>query len=343
MRTRLYHWLHRAWYEDAGGYWLLLPISGLYWVVVHLRRLLYHIGFFRQARIAVPVIVVGNLTAGGTGKTPVCIWLAQRLKERGFRPGIVSRGYGGNRSGQPRVVDASSDPVEVGDEPVLLAKRGKCPVIVDANRVRAAEVLVATGCDLVLADDGLQHLRLGRDYEICVVDGARGFGNRLLLPAGPLRDSLRLLASYDRLLVNGAPQQIAMPDTVPAPIVFELRAQTCHRLNGSQSRSLCDFAGQTVHAVAAIGNPARFFALLRSCGIQCIEHGLEDHATLDAGQLVFDDDYAILMTEKDAVKLGSKLSNRYWYVPVELEMDGALAETWLDSIESKLGLKRTVK
>jgi tetraacyldisaccharide 4'-kinase len=190
MQQALYRWLQDAWYGHGRGAWLLLPLSGLYWLAVSLRRSLYAAGILRREHVPVPVIVVGNLTAGGTGKTPVCIWLAQALQARGFAPGIVSRGYGGSKSASPMRVDARSDPAVVGDEPVLLARRTGLPVCVDRNRVRAARMLVEDGVDVIIADDGLQHLKLVRDYEICVLDGRRGLGNRYLLPAGPLRDSI---------------------------------------------------------------------------------------------------------------------------------------------------------
>jgi len=173
----VYNWIHRVWYEGGGSYRLLLPLSGLYWLLIGLRRYLYQFGILNTHRAVVPVIVVGNITTGGTGKTPVTVWLARELRERGFSPGIVSRGYGGSKSSSSMRVDSASDPETVGDEPVLMARLSGCPVVVDADRCRAAEMLVADGADLVIADDGLQHYRLERTYDICVIDGARGLGN----------------------------------------------------------------------------------------------------------------------------------------------------------------------
>ena len=187
----LYEWLHRVWYEGGNGYLLLLPLAGLYWLILRLRRLLYDCGVFRSYEVGAPVIVVGNITAGGTGKTPTTLWLSRALRERGFNPGIVSRGYGGSKSASPMRVDAASEPAAVGDEPVLLARRSGCPVAVDRDRVRAAEMLIEDGADIIVADDGLQHRRLRRDYEICVIDGTRWLGNRLIIPAGPLRETTR--------------------------------------------------------------------------------------------------------------------------------------------------------
>jgi tetraacyldisaccharide 4'-kinase len=340
MQQALYRWLQDAWYGHGRGAWLLLPLSGLYWLAVSLRRSLYAAGVLRRERVPVPVIVVGNLTAGGTGKTPVCIWLAQALQARGFAPGIVSRGYGGSKSASPMRVDARSDPAVVGDEPVLLARRTGLPVCVDRNRVRAARMLVEDGVDVIIADDGLQHLKLVRDYEICVLDGRRGLGNRYLLPAGPLRDSIARLAEVDQVLVNGPAPRHAESAAEQNAIGFELVSRVAHRLNGSLSRPLSDFAGTTVHAVAAIGNPSRFFGQLRAVDIQVLEHAYPDHARLGTDDLSFADDFAILMTEKDAVKVGTQAGDRYWYVPADLVMDPAQAAPWLAQIQSRLQPER---
>lgn len=338
MRDYAQNRLHRAWYEGDGWYRALLPLAGLYWLVIAIRRMLYRTGALRSRKAGVPVIVVGNITAGGTGKTPTTIWLARALHERGFTPGVVSRGYGGTKSGASMRVDAESDPAVVGDEPVLIAMRASCPVVVDADRVRAAAMLADDGVDLVIADDGLQHYALDRDYEICVVDGSRGLGNGLLLPAGPMRETMSRIEDVDQVLVNGRLRQ--EPESLPAgmqnAIEFQLVAHEACRLNGSLTRQIDKFSGTTVHAVAAIGNPARFFDLLRGHGIQVIEHAFADHATLDADTLDFADDFDILMTEKDAVKFGRRMPDRFWYVPVDLEMEPLIASPWLQQIESRM-------
>ena len=336
MQKAIYQWIHRVWYDGGSGYQVLLPLSGIYWLLMRLRRLMYFCGFFQTTNVGVPVIVVGNITAGGTGKTPTSIWLAKSLKERGFRPGIVSRGYGGSKSSSPMRVDAASDPAVVGDEPVLLAKRSACPVAVDRDRARAAGMLVKDGADLIIADDGLQHRRLERSYEICVIDGRRWLGNRLILPAGPLRETASRLSEVDQILVNGRIRDESTTATEQNAIEFELVATEVCRLNGSLVRPIARFADKTVHAVAAIGNPARFFDLLRSHGMQVIEHAYPDHFPINPGNLNFADEFDILMTEKDAVKLGTKLGDRFWYVPVELQMDPVLAGPWLEQIESRM-------
>ena len=334
----MYKWLHRVWYEGAPSYQMLLPLSGLYWLLISLRRCLYGIGVFGRHRALVPVIVVGNITAGGTGKTPVTIWLARELRDRGFSPGIVSRGYGGSRSSTSMRVDAASDSDIVGDEPVLLAKKTGCPVVVDANRPRAAEMLVDDAVNVIIADDGLQHYRLERSYEICVIDGARGLGNRLLLPAGPLRETIDRLSQVDQVIVNGRIGDMAGELTAVEQnaIEFQLLAREVCRLNGSLTRPIERFSGTTVHAVAAIGNPTRFFDMLRAHGIQVIEHALRDHAKLTSNDLDFGDDFDVLMTEKDAVKLKAVGADKFWTVPVELSIDPLVAGPWLEQIESRL-------
>ncbi len=338
MKDAAHTWIHRAWYGGHGWYRLLLPLSGIYWLLSSLRRSLYRSGLMRTRQAKVPVVVVGNITAGGTGKTPVTIWLANSLAERGFSPGIVSRGYGGSKSGTSMRVDARSDPAVVGDEPVLIAMRTGRPVVVDADRGRGAAMLVADGADLVIADDGLQHYALARDYEICVVDGARGLGNGLLLPAGPLREPASRIEDVDQVLVNGRlhEERVAMSTGLQNAIEFRLVAAEACRLNGSLNRPIERFAGTTVHAVAAIGNPDRFFDTLRGHGIQVIEHAFPDHAPLRPEQLDFGDNFDILMTEKDAVKFPRQVPDRYWYVPVDVEIDPVVAAPWLEQIESRM-------
>ena len=324
-----YRWIHRVWYDDAKSGLILLPLSGIYYLLLKLRAQLYRFGVFRTFAAHAPVIVVGNITAGGTGKTPTVIWLVNELRSKGFRPGIVSRGYGGSKSGASMRVDVDSDAAVVGDEPVLLARRGRCPVVVDADRVRAAAMLVDDGVDVIVADDGLQHLRLQRNYEICVIDGERGLGNRRLLPAGPLREPPGRLNTVDRVLVNGSGE-------VPGALNFELVASDASRLNGSLIRPLRGFKDKTVHAVAGIGNPKRFFDLLRANGMQIVEHSFPDHAAITKADVEFGDNFDVFMTEKDAVKLGAHLPDKFWFVPVNLNMDTEKAIEFIEQIESRL-------
>lgn len=322
-----YRWIHRVWYDGAVSGLVLLPLSGLYWLALNLRALLYRCGVLRSFKVAAPVIIVGNITAGGTGKTPTVIWLVSALRARGYSPGIVSRGYGGSQSGTSMRVDSDSDAAVVGDEPVLLARRGGCPVVVDSDRVRGATMLIDDGVDVVVADDGLQHSRLQRDFEICVVDGKRLLGNGRLLPSGPLRESPRRLLSVDLTLVNGGDFSDATR--------FDLLATEAQRINGSLTRPLTGFKDTTVHGVAGIGNPQRFYDLLRANGIQVIEHDFPDHAEIALTDLHFGDDFEVFMTEKDAVKLGKKAPDKFWLVPVDLTMDDVESNAVLEMIDAK--------
>ncbi|HKR76404.1 MAG TPA: tetraacyldisaccharide 4'-kinase [Rhodanobacter sp.] len=299
--------LVEAWYGNRRSPWWTWPLAGLYGVLTVLRRGLYRLGVLRRVRLPVPVIVIGNLTAGGTGKTPLTIALATALRERGLRPGVVSRGHGG-RQREPVLLDEMPDPAVVGDEPCLIRASG-VPVAVGRDRPAAAQLLVAAGCDVVIADDGLQHYRLARDVEICVIDGARRFGNGHLLPAGPLREPLRRLARVDLRVCNGGtPQSGEYP--------MQLAGGDVVTLDGARRQALSGFAGGRVHAVAAIGNPGRFFAALRDAGIEVIGHAFPDHHAFVASDLAFGDGLPVLMTDKDAVKCRAFARPHWWRVPV---------------------------
>ncbi|MBI2383524.1 MAG: tetraacyldisaccharide 4'-kinase [Gammaproteobacteria bacterium] len=313
MRERLI----QRWYSDAPPPLPLRPLAALFGAVAALRRRWLR---RRAPRLPVPVIVVGNITVGGAGKTPFVIWLVERLREWGWRPGVVSRGYGGRGGQWPRRVAADSDPAQVGDEPVLMAQRLRCPLAVGPDRVAAARRLLDGGAvDVIVADDGLQHYRLHRDLEIAVVDGARGVGNGALLPAGPLREPPGRLAEVALVVVNGGGWRLA--GTAPADM--HLLADVAERLDGSARRELAAFEGQVVHAVAGIGNPQRFFAKLESLGIRVIPHGYPDHHAYAAADLDFGDDKPVLMTEKDAVKCRRFARPQHWYVPVEAVLSAA--------------------
>jgi len=260
------------------------------------------------------VIVVGNITVGGSGKTPLVIRLCQVLREAGFRPGVVSRGYGRKGRGL-RLVSPASDPGTVGDEPLLIARRAGVPVVVSSDRCEAARVLVRKGVNVVVSDDGLQHYRLPRDIEICVVDGSRGFGNGQLLPAGPLREPLQRLEAVDHVVVNGDPQ--ALPDGVEAT-GMNLVAGVLRSLNGTQSWRLSQFSGCRVNAIAGIANPGRFFSLLNQSRIKAIEYPFPDHHVYSSGDFKpMDHDLPILMTEKDAVKCVALDLDNAWVLSVE--------------------------
>jgi tetraacyldisaccharide 4'-kinase len=309
------------WYGGKGSLWLA-PLSFLYGSVMAFRSLLYRLGLRHRVRVKAPVIVVGNLTVGGTGKTPLVAWLSTHLSAVGLRVAIVSRGYGGKARGVTRVT-VHSRPSEVGDEPLLLAKRAQATVFVGKDRVAAAKIAVEDGADVVICDDGLQHLALMRDCEIVVIDGQRGFGNGCLLPRGPLRESPRRLRRVNAVVVNGA---ITAPGfTLPGFLtrthyVMNMRPGDARPVSGSGSlRSLTSFRGAGVHAVAAIGNPQRFFDMLRNAGLTLYEHPKPDHYAFKAGDLNFGDDLPVIMTERDAVKCVAFADERCWYVPVTAE------------------------
>lgn len=314
-------WIERHWQHDTALSRALLPLAGLYRGAVGLRRMLYRRGWRARVRLAVPVIVVGNVTVGGTGKTPLVLWIAGHLQAHGWRPGIVTRGYGGRARRWPQVVTAYSDPALVGDEPVLLARRGAVPVVADPDRPRGARWLLAHECDVVLSDDGLQHYRLARDLEIAVLDGERGLGNGRCLPAGPLREPAGRLDTVDALVVNGGDRG-ARWSMALAPLRLRRVADP------EETAALDAFRGCTVHAVAGIGNPARFFALLRGLGMEAIEHAFADHHRFRARDLDFGDGRTVLMTEKDAVKCREFADAHAWYVEVEARIDEAFGE-WL--------------
>jgi tetraacyldisaccharide 4'-kinase len=283
---------------------------------------------------------------GGTGKTPLTIWLANELMAQGYVPGIVTRGYRGNVGRRPVVATAASDPQIVGDEAILLARRCQCPVVVHPDRVAAAEKAVALGVNIIIADDGLQHLRLARDFEIVVIDGARGTGNGHLLPAGPLREPVSRLRAADAIMIQGVASAGTMRfagDHAHPPRFFSLRAEVASRLDNSDVRRLDEFSGKTVHAVAGIGNPERFFAMLERFDMQVLRHALPDHAAIRRHDLHYDDGFEVVMTEKDAVKCASLDAARYWYVPVDLVIDDADRDTLIQALLKKIALRVTDK
>jgi tetraacyldisaccharide 4'-kinase len=315
--------LESAWYGAGRAPWWTSPLATLYGAIIRLRRTLYRMRVLRSVRLPVPVVVIGNLSVGGTGKTPVTIAVADALRRRGYVPGVVSRGYGGSQTG-PVLLDALPDPALVGDEPCLIRASGVA-VAVGRHRPAAAKLLVAAGCDVVIADDGLQHYALARDVEICVIDGVRRFGNSRLLPAGPLREPLSRLRQVDFRICNGG---VVSPGDVP----MRLQGGLAWALVDESVKPLTDFAGQTVHAVAAIGHPQRFFASLRSQGLQVIEHAFPDHHAFVASDLAFADGRPVVMTEKDAVKCRAFAQAHWWTVPVR----AVLPRAFFDDLESRL-------
>jgi tetraacyldisaccharide 4'-kinase len=332
----LERWLNERWYGDGVGLAPLRPLAALYGAVVALRRGAYAAGVLRSGRAGKPVVVVGNLTVGGTGKTPLTIWLARELGDLGLAVGVISRGYGGSTNSHPRTVGAGTSWSEVGDEPIIIARRSGVPTVVSTNR-RAAASSLAGGVDVILADDGLQHLALARDCEIVVIDGMRGFGNGRLLPAGPLREPRARLKRADILVVNGEARHASLQRLPQRAIAMSIQPQPAVRLDArSPPRALEEFRGEHVHAVAGTGNPERFFAELRAYGITLTEHPFPDHHPLSVADLAFGDDLPVLMTEKDAVKCATRADRRLWYVPVAAEFTPDDARELLERVLGKI-------
>jgi tetraacyldisaccharide 4'-kinase len=328
------------WYAPARPS-LLQPLGWLYGAVVRARRSLYGAGLLARVQAPVATVVIGNLTVGGTGKTPLTLWLAAALGARGLKVGILSRGYGGTGRGVVHVLPGASWRT-VGDEPLLLALRSGCATVVARDRAAGAAVLAAAGVDVIVADDGLQHLRLARDCQLVVVDGSRGFGNGRLLPAGPLREPLAQLARADLVIVNGAavhPSLAALP--AGRTLTMQLTATQALPVGGEgAARALADFRGQRVHALAGIGNPARFFASLRAHGLELTEHAFPDHHPYSAQDLAFGDAAPVLMTEKDAVKCAGFADARLWYVPVSASFSEADAQQLLHRVLASIDSRK---
>ena len=319
--------LEYHWYRITPLHLLLLPISLLFRALATLRRTLYLGHILTSKKLAVPVIVIGNISAGGTGKTPLTLALAQQLIRRGRHPLIVSRGHGGSAQ-QPQRVTPDSDVRQAGDEPLLMARRNLCPVWIGKDRAAAAQTALQANpqCDVVLCDDGLQHYRLQRDMEIAVIDGARGFGNGFMLPAGPLREPVSRLRTVDAVVVNDG-------DTSTGQYAMRLSGEIFHNLlTPGRTATAAELGKLRCHAVAGIGHPQRYFRHLQSLGISFTPHAFPDHHPYCAADLSFADCDAVLLTEKDAVKCGAFADERYWVLRVEAQIDPALIDHILRKI-----------
>nr|WP_225589095.1 tetraacyldisaccharide 4'-kinase [Pseudoxanthomonas sp. PXM01] len=323
------------WFGDGPVPAWARALAGVYSALVAVRSRLYRIGVLRRHRVGVPVVVVGNITAGGTGKTPLTIALVERLRAAGFKPGVASRGYGRSGEAQARWVDAATPPADGGDEPVLIARHTGTRVRVDRDRVAAAKALVAAGCDVVICDDGLQHYRLQRDVEIEVIDGARRYGNARMMPAGPLREPVARAAACDFRVVN-LPEPDSAAEFGEWPM--RLQADDALPLRGGRPKPLSAFAGQRVHAVAGIGNPGRFFTMLRNEGLGVVPHAFADHHDYRAEDFAFGSELPVLMTEKDAVKCAAFANAWFYSVPVTAKLPEAF---WIALLE-KLGSSANV-
>ena len=329
-KSSLHSLINETWYSKNTLSQLLIPLSLIYCGIVAIRKTLYSLKILKSTKISVPVIIVGNITAGGTGKTPLVIWLVKYLKENGFNPGVISRGYKGKAKSWPQQVRPDSDPVIVGDEAILISRQAGCPMAVGPDRVSTAEALLKYyNCDIIISDDGLQHYALQRTIEVVVIDGVRRFGNGKCIPAGPLRESTSRLEKADFLVTNG----------IAAPGEFAMRysGKTVKNLTNKNELTLSDFKGNTVHAVSAIGNTQRFYDYLRSQGLKVIEHSFPDHYMYNAADLSFDDDLAVIMTEKDAVKCQRYNFENSWYLPIKVEMKKDFGLRLLNKLGDKDG------
>jgi tetraacyldisaccharide 4'-kinase len=309
------------WYQSSSLAKCLLPVSWVYKKAIHLRRYAYQREIFTVTKFPVPVWIVGNISVGGTGKTPFVAWLVRWLKTQGYQPGIVSRGYKGKSKHWPRLVTVNSDPQEVGDEAVLLVKKTECPMAVGPDRVAAVSCLLENhSCNIVISDDGLQHYALSRELELVIVDQKRGFGNGFCLPAGPLREPVSRLNEVNAMIVHGKHST--------HPYSMQLQGENfLHSVSHpKQTCSFVEFQRKEIHAVAGIGHPQRFFTNLRQQGLTIIEHIFPDHHFYQKKEIDFGKDAIVIMTEKDAVKCQAIADQRHWYFAVETIVSDQLIE-----------------
>ncbi|MGK9064438.1 tetraacyldisaccharide 4'-kinase [Stutzerimonas chloritidismutans] len=318
--------LQRAWYQGHSALSVLRPLEALYRHVARRRRQRFLDGAAPSYKAPVPVIVVGNITVGGTGKTPMILWLIEHCRSRGLRVGVVSRGYGAKPPSLPWRVQAEQTASEAGDEPLLIVQRTGVPLMIDPDRARAVQCLLAAEpLDLVLSDDGLQHYQLARDLELVLIDAARGLGNGHCLPAGPLREPVERLEAVDAVLLNGATSDCK------EGYGFALQPSSLVELASLQAWPLDHFPpGQSLHAVAGIGNPERFFATLEALHWRPIPHPFADHARYSLEQLTFSPSLPLVMTEKDAVKCRAFAPSGWCYLQVQAKPSQAFV-AWFDA------------
>lgn len=332
MQARAEQFMRKQWQRLGPWHIVLIPLSWLFVLLSGLRRFAYRVGLRKSFRLPVPVIIVGNITIGGSGKTPLVIWLAEQLQQNGFWPAVITRGYGGSAQAVSPVF-ADSDPVTVGDEPVLIARRGSWPVWIGRDRVEVGKTLLQahSECNVIVSDDGLQHYRLKRDIEIAVVDGSYGFGNGWRLPAGPLRESQKRLKSVDAVVWNG---EATEPQSFPMHLTGNI-----FRSVGDPTKTATaqDLNGQKITAIAGIGHPGRFFRQLNELGLTFQEMAFPDHHAFQAQDLQSIEAGVILMTEKDAVKCAAFAKRNWWYLPVSAEVDEGLATFIMNKLRNLNG------
>jgi tetraacyldisaccharide 4'-kinase len=315
----------KFWYKKNIISYILLPFSFIYRAIIRLRKSYYQ--FFPTKKLPVPIIIVGNITVGGTGKTPLVIYLAEFLKSKGYSPGIVSRGYGGKSKNYPLAVTSESKVEETGDEAFLLRQRTKCPVVIAPKRIAAVNaLLLKENCNVIISDDGLQHYALPRDIEIAVIDAELGFGNKFCLPAGPLREPLKRLRKIDFIIKNcNTGLSESEYNMALEPVIFY------NIKNPKITKKINEFKNQTVHAFAGIGNPKRFFQTLRQLGLNVIEHSFPDHYTFRSNDFSLRNEI-IIMTEKDAVKCDAIATENCWCLKIEAKLSDKFNDTLLNKL-----------
>ncbi len=311
--SKLQQWLENIWYNNGNGRFLLMPFTALYYAVNSFQRFKYK---NNKTQLPCPVIVVGNITVGGTGKTPLTIHIVKLLQKAGYKPAIITRGYGGKATTWPQSVSAESNPQLVGDEAVLMANQTQVPVYAGADRLQSIEQLTQNhDCDVIVSDDGMQHYKLPRDIQIAVIDGERQLGNGYCLPAGPLREKKERLEACDLIVVNGKSDHESWHS-------MQFEGDVLVNLLTGKQKPLSQFAGQTCHALTGIGNPQRFFSTLEKQGLELITHSFPDHYGFIKSDLDFSNGAdTILMTEKDAVKCKAFATQNHWYLPVVAKLD----------------------
>ncbi len=329
MKQLIAKFVDEVWYKDHFiGTWLM-PLSFIFRDIAKFRRWLYKKGFKSVEKMPVPVIIVGNITLGGTGKTPLVIYLVEQLKAAGFNPAVISRGYGGQSATWPVLVNADSDVALIGDEPLLIAQQAGCPVAVGPVRADSARLLLENASiDVIISDDGLQHYALYRDIEIVVIDGVRRFGNNFCLPSGPLREPQERIQEVDFVICNGG-------EAEENEILMQLEGDYAVNMQTQEHKPLAEFRGMLCHAIAGIGNPQRFFDLLAKQGVVCQAHPFPDHYAYTEKDILFNAAEAIFMTEKDAVKCRSFASTLHWYVPVQATVESSFMEKLITLLSTK--------
>jgi len=329
-KETLQKWSNFIWYQDNFIGLCLLPFSMIFNDIARFRRYLYRIGLLKKHKLSVPVIIVGNITVGGTGKTPLTIYIVGQLKQLGYKPGVIARGYGGESEQWPKMVFKDCNPAEVGDEPLVIARHNECPIAVGPDRVATAKLLLEqTDCNVIISDDGLQHYRLERDIEIIVIDGERRFGNGYSLPSGPLREAVSRIREVDFLVCNGGNVE---EDEFPMVV----QGQKAINLLSGEQQPLNYFKNKSCYAVAGIGNPQRFFSLLDDAGISYQRHVFSDHHDFTQEDLRFEGTGEILMTEKDSVKCAAFAQKNYWHIPVTASLPGVFTEKLVNKLEEKM-------